>query len=118
MTNPVDSSSAEHYTWGGVCDGWRLLDGHDLSVIQERVPPGGGEVAHVDSRARQFFYVISGIATMELPGRTVSFGAGQGLHVPPNSVHRLVNASDTDLVFLVVSAPTTRGDRLDMSEPG
>jgi len=117
MTNPVDSSRAEHYKWGGMCDGWRLLDEHDLSVIQERVPPAGGEAAHIHSRARQFFYVISGTATMELPDRTVSFGAGQGLHVPPNTVHRLVNTSDVDLVFLVVSAPTTKGDRLNVSEP-
>ena len=117
MTNPVDISTAEHYTWGVVCDGWRLLDKQDLSVIQERVPPAGGEAPHFHSRARQFFYVISGTATMELPDQTVSFGAGQGLHVPPNTVHRLVNTSDTDLVFLVISAPTTIGDRLNVPGP-
>ena len=37
--------TAEHYTWGGVCDGWHLLKDPTLSVIQERVPPGAGEGA-------------------------------------------------------------------------
>lgn len=114
MTEPVDTSTAEHYTWGGACDGWRLLEGDDLSVIQERVPASAGEAAHFHTRARQFFYVLSGTATMEFPDRAVVVGPGQGLHVPPNTVHRLFNGSDTDLIFLVISAPATKGDRLNV----
>ena len=117
MTEAVDTSTAEHYTWGGVCDGWRLLEGNDLSVIQERVPASAGESPHFHARARQFFYVLSGTATMEFQDRNVVFGPGQGLHVAPNVVHRLVNGSDIDLVFLVISAPTTKGDRLNVSGP-
>lgn len=30
--------TAEHYRWGQDCDGWRLPQGPDLSVIQERSP--------------------------------------------------------------------------------
>jgi hypothetical protein len=43
---PTSTVDAEHYVWGSVCDGWRLLNEADLSVIQERVPPGQGEVRH------------------------------------------------------------------------
>lgn len=112
-----DISTAEHYTWGGVCDGWRLLDDPALSVIQERVPPRGGEAPHFHVRARQFFYVLSGTATMEFGDEKVTFGPNQGLHVPPNTLHRLVNHSDADVVFLVVSSPTTAGDRINVPGP-
>jgi mannose-6-phosphate isomerase-like protein (cupin superfamily) len=113
-TDPVSPDNVEHYTWGEVCDGWRLLDQPDLSVIQERVPPGASEVRHVHSKARQFFYVLRGTATMECGERRVIIGAGQGLHVPAGVAHRFVNASHDDVHFLVISAPTTRGDRVEM----
>ena len=47
----VNLTNAEHYVWGEVCEGWRLLDRPDLSVIHERIPPGRGEVSHYHSRA-------------------------------------------------------------------
>jgi mannose-6-phosphate isomerase-like protein (cupin superfamily) len=106
--------TAEHYTWGGVCDGWHLLKDPTLSVIRERVPPGAGEAAHFHVRARQFFYVLSGTATMEFEHEAVTFAAGQGLHVPPGTRHRFVNRSDAEVVFLVISSPTTAGDRTNL----
>jgi len=116
MDHPVsDIGSAEHYTWGGLCDGWHLLNDPTLSVIQERVPPLTGETPHFHARARQFFYVLSGTATMEFESGAVTFGAGQGLHVPPGVQHRFVNRSDTDVVFLVISSPTTAGDRVHVA---
>ena len=116
MSEPtlVDALSAEHYVWGNACDGWHLLKEQDLSVIQERVPADAGEVRHFHARSRQFFYVLSGTATVELDGSTVSLGIGQGLHVPPGVEHRFVNRSSEDVVFLVISSPTTRGDRTDL----
>ncbi len=42
----VSKANAEHYTWRGICDGWHLLKSTSLSIIQERVPPGGAEVKH------------------------------------------------------------------------
>ena len=102
---------AEHYVWGEVCEGWRLLRHPELSVIRERVPPGASEVRHFHERARQFFYVLSGTATLEFETGPVSFGVGQGVHVPPGRPHRFCNLSSDDVVFLVISAPTTEGDR-------
>ena len=109
----VDRMSAEHYQWGVVCDGWRLLDAPNLSVIQERVPPSAGETAHFHSEAHQFFFVLSGTATLEMAGASLSFTSGQGVHVPAGTRHRFVNTSELDVVFLVISAPSTRGDRTE-----
>jgi mannose-6-phosphate isomerase-like protein (cupin superfamily) len=113
---PVNPSSAEHYTWGGICDSWYLLKDSDLSVIQERVPPRAGEIRHYHSRACQFFYVLSGTATLEFQGRAVSFRADNGIHVPPRVMHRFVNNCAEDVVFLVISSPSTSGDRTNVRE--
>ena len=112
-----DIDSAEHYTWGTACDGWHLLKDPTLSVIRERVPPLASETPHLHVRARQFFYVLSGTATMEFQDGSVTFGVGQGLHVPPNTLHRFINRSDTDVEFLVISSPTTAGDRVNSTGP-
>lgn len=110
----IDRSVSEHYTWGEVCDGWHFLRHPDLSVIQERVPPGRGEVPHFHTKARQFFYVLSGTATLHFEDRAVTFGPGEGVHVPPLVVHRFANEGEDEVVFLVISAPPTAGDRTNL----
>jgi mannose-6-phosphate isomerase-like protein (cupin superfamily) len=114
IIGPTSTLNAEHYVWGEVCDGWHLLKEPDLSVIEERVPPGAGEAKHFHSAARQYFFVLSGYATLEFDGRKISFGAGQGVHVPPGVAHRFLNAFDDDVRFLVISSPSTRGDRTNV----
>src|SRR6185295_2037498 len=49
--------TADHYTWGDGCDGWRLLDCADLTVTEERMPPGESEINHSHGRSRQLFFV-------------------------------------------------------------
>jgi mannose-6-phosphate isomerase-like protein (cupin superfamily) len=66
MPTTVSIENAEPHVWGQICDGWHLLKRDDMSVIQERVPPGGAEVMHYHAQARQFFYILSGEATMVL----------------------------------------------------
>lgn len=112
---PVDRTNAAHYVWGTVCDGWRLLNLPDLTVIEERVPAGAGEVAHVHARARQFFFVLAGVATLEFERSTVTVQAGQGVHVAPGVRHRFANRSDADVVFLVISAPSAADDRTNLA---
>lgn len=109
----ISKENSEHYAWGGVCDGWHLLKTPTLSVIQERVPPSGAESRHFHQRAQQFFYVLSGEAVMELENNEVVLGPRQGLAVPPGAPHRLLNRGNSDLVFLVISAPPSHGDRVN-----
>lgn len=114
MSSPITSTSlanAEHYFWGADCDGWHFLKHPDLSVIQERVPPGRGEVKHFHTKARQYFFVLKGHASLEFDDDTVIFGPGEGVHVPPGVSHRFANMGSDVVEFLVISAPTTQGDR-------
>lgn len=108
----VSRANAAHYVWGGTCDGWHLLATAGLSVIEERVPPGGAEMPHLHARAHQFFYVLAGQATLELGGQRLVVAPGEGLEVPPGVPHRLLNADAAELRFLVVSAPPSHGDRI------
>ncbi|MGH8158229.1 MAG: cupin domain-containing protein [Rhodanobacter sp.] len=111
-STPTSRDDAPHYRWGEVCDGWHLLQGDDLSVIEERMPAGASEVRHWHARSRQFFYVLEGEASLELEGIVHGLRAGQGLHVPPGAAHQMRNESEGDVRFIVVSAPPSHGDRI------
>jgi len=110
----VDIGSARHYRWGAASEGWHLLERADLSVIQERVPPGAAERRHRHARARQFFYILAGEATLEIDGRDVVLTAGQGVEVPPATPHQFFNRSAVDVEMLVISSPRSHGDREDL----
>lgn len=107
--------NAEHYNWGDRCEGWHLLKDPDLHVIRELVPPGGSEHRHFHAKAQQFFFILSGSAVMELEGRDFPLEAGDGIHVPAGKPHQFKNPYGTAVEFLVISNPTTRGDRTDLA---
>jgi mannose-6-phosphate isomerase-like protein (cupin superfamily) len=108
----ISKDTAEHYSWGDGCDGWHLVKQPELSVIHERMPPGTAEVRHYHERARQFFFVLSGEATLEIDQKQQIIHAFQGIEVPPGVAHQIFNRSGADVEFLVISQPATRGDRV------
>ena len=108
----ISIENAQHYVWGEVCDGWHLLKREDMSIIQERVPAGGAEVIHYHNLARQFFYILDGEGTMVSEGQEILMKKGQGLEIPPQVRHQFMNQSNADVHFLVISVPSTRGDRV------
>ena len=109
----ISTGNSEHYIWGEVNDGWHLLKRDDMSVIQERVPAGGAEVMHYHNVARQFFYILEGKGIMAFEDREVTLDIGQGIEIPPQVKHQFKNKSEADVHFLVISVPTTRGDRIN-----
>ncbi len=109
----ISKATAEHYTWGNNCDGWRLVNRTDLSVIHEYMPPGTSEVRHYHKTARQFFFVLSGVATLEIDGKREWLVAQQGVEVAPGIPHQMMNQSENATEFLVISQPTTQGDRVN-----
>jgi mannose-6-phosphate isomerase-like protein (cupin superfamily) len=108
----TSKATSEHYAWGNGCEGWRLLNRSDVSVIHERMPPGTQESRHYHEKARQFFFILRGTATMEMSVESHSLGEQQGIEIPPGIPHQIFNRSTTDLEFLVISSPTTIGDRI------
>ena len=110
----ISIENTEHYIWGEVCDGWHLLKRDDMSVIQERVPAGGAEVMHYHKVARQFFYILDGEGTMVFEDQVIVLEKGQGIEIAPKVKHQFKNQSSSDVYFLVVSSPSTRGDRVNL----
>ncbi|QHV93729.1 cupin domain-containing protein [Spirosoma endbachense] len=108
----VSINNAEHYVWGDNCDGWHLVKSDSLSIIQERMPPGTSEVKHFHQKARQFFFVLSGEATLEIGDKTTRLTANEGVEIPPLVAHKMRNDSSSDLVFTVTSMPKSHGDRV------
>ncbi|AZN38679.1 cupin domain-containing protein [Paenibacillus albus] len=107
----VSKHSAEHYVWGDVCDGWHLVKDERLSIIHERMPAGTSEVRHYHEQSRQFFFVLTGSLAIELGGEVVELEPQEGVEVPPLTPHQVRNVSGEAAEFLVISSPTTRGDR-------
>lgn len=112
--NTINTDTAEHYTWGNNSDGWHLLKSDSLSVIQERVSPGENEQRHYHNNAQQFFYILSGVAHIEISGEVYEVSRGSGLHVPAGAPHQLMNKGNIDLIFLVVSEPMSHSDRVNL----
>ena len=110
----ISNECAEHYVWGEGCDGWHLVKSTNLSVIQERVPPGCSEVRHYHNKAEQFFFIFSGIATIELEGKSFTITSNNGIHIPAGSIHKLNNQHEIDLIFIVTSTPPSHGDRVEV----
>jgi len=108
----INPGNAEHYTWGDNCDGWHLLKEDGISVIQERMPPGTEEVYHYHENARQLFHILSGKATFIVDRKTVEVSKGDSLHIHPGTAHKIINRTDEDITFLVISNPPSHGDRV------
>jgi mannose-6-phosphate isomerase-like protein (cupin superfamily) len=110
----VSISNVEHYHWGADSEGWHLLKRDDISIIQERVPAGGKEVLHYHERSRQFFYILEGEGRIVFEDRTITLKKGDGLEIPLLIKHRFENHSAAEVIFLVVSAPKSHGDRVNV----
>ena len=70
---------------GRGCDGWYLVKNDDMTIIEERMPPGTAETLHKHARSRQFFYVLAGSAVMLHGGVVTALRAGTGWRFRPAS---------------------------------
>ncbi|EKK5268593.1 cupin domain-containing protein [Cronobacter dublinensis] len=111
----ISKANAEHYLWGGDCDGWHLVKSGGLSVIHERMPAGRAEQRHYHEQSRQCFFVLQGELTMALNGERVTLSPGEAIEIPPLAPHQARNDGLNAVEFLVISQPTTRGDRVNLT---
>ena len=110
----ISIENAGYYMWGEICDGWHLLQRDNMSIVQERVPAGGSEIMHYHNSARQFFYILEGVGMMVFEDYEVILKKGQGIEINQQVKHQFKNKSKADVHFLVISVPSTRGDRINI----
>ena len=103
----------KHYKWGNNFSGWHLMRSQSLSVIEELMPPNTQEIKHYHKLSQQFFRILNGKATFEIENEIVEIEKGNGIHIPPKTNHRIRNDQSKNLEFIVISEPSTRGDRYE-----
>jgi mannose-6-phosphate isomerase-like protein (cupin superfamily) len=108
----ISKNNAEHYIWGDNCDGWHLVKNNDLSIIHEWMPPNTYEVRHYHNHSRQFFFILSGTATLEVDGISIELNTQEGVEIPPLVPHQMFNKTNQNVEFIVASLPNSRGDRV------
>jgi mannose-6-phosphate isomerase-like protein (cupin superfamily) len=107
--------NSEHYFWGEKCEGWRMLDLPEFNVTREMIPTGKGEKLHLHKNARQFFYIISGSGDFEIGDEKIKVNQDEGIEIEPGKKHCISNNRNEPLEFIVISAPTTKGDRYEIT---
>jgi mannose-6-phosphate isomerase-like protein (cupin superfamily) len=110
----ISQKNADYYSWGKQCDGWKFLEQSDLSVIYEKMPQNTCESRHYHQHSRQFFFILTGQAVMELEGKSIILSSNDGIEVPPGSQHQIFNSSQEPVEFLVISSPSTKNDRVNL----
>ena len=78
------------------------------------MPAGSKEKLHYHEKAQQFFYIVSDIATFEIYGLICSVGQNRGILIRPDVKHMILNNTDSDLEFIVVSEPNSHSDRVNI----
>lgn len=111
MKNSKENS--EYYKWGNNCSGWHLVKSENLSIIEELMPPNTKEQKHYHNFSEQYFYILKGTATFEIEERIFKVEGRNGISVLPKVTHRIRNDENQDLEFIVISQPTSRGDRIN-----
>jgi mannose-6-phosphate isomerase-like protein (cupin superfamily) len=84
-----------------------------MQSIISGVPSGCAEIRHYHNKSEQFFYIFSGVATIEVDGKIHQVSPSKGLHITAGQPHRLSNQHNEDLVFIIVSTPPSHGDRVE-----
>jgi mannose-6-phosphate isomerase-like protein (cupin superfamily) len=117
MLQIIDKNAPiDHYKWGDNCDGWVLVDTESLSVKQEKMPAGAAEQLHYHRKSQQFFFILKGVATIEIEENLIQLNEQQGIHIEAGKKHRIMNRSEDDLEFILSSQPSTNDDRINISE--
>lgn len=109
----VSKENTEHYYWGNKCRGWHFVKSKSLSIIEERMPPNTSEEKHYHEFSEQFFYILKGKATFEIEQDIIEVSKGEGVYIKPQIIHQINNLQSSELEFIVISQPRTRGDKID-----
>ncbi len=89
----------------------RELGGHtagglaEHSVAHITLPPGVSSLKHFHPEVEESYYVLTGIARVEIDGQTRRLVPGQLVAIRPSEVHQVFNDTDDDVALLVTCTP-------------
>ena len=113
MIKPVSKyQSLKHYKWENDCDGWNLVDNNSYQWSRKKCRQGL-QNKNITEKAQQFFFILKGVAQFEIEDATLQINSGEGLHIEAGKKHRILNAGNEDLEFILCSQPSTINDRIN-----
>ena len=111
---PISIKNAPHYSWGNACDGWWLKKDGSFNVISEKMPSGTSEKKHYHKFVEQFFYCLQGRLLIQFSDKKIMLSEHEGCVIPAGEHHKVMNPTDEEIHFLVISSPNTHNDRIDL----
>jgi mannose-6-phosphate isomerase-like protein (cupin superfamily) len=86
------------------------------SLAEARLKPGISTKMHYHKAAEEIYYVLEGIARMEIEAESSIVGAQDAIVILPGKEHRITNIGNTDLVFLCCCAPAYTHEDTQITE--
>lgn len=74
-------------------------------LVEAFVPPGGGPPPHYHTREEESFYVLEGVITFTVDGRSVKGEPGMFVQIPRGTAHAFKNETGLPARMLVLCAP-------------
>lgn len=75
------------------------------SLAQITLPPGTGSPRHYHPVCEESYLILAGQGTVTIGGETRTLVPGDAVAIPATVIHKIVNDSDANLVFLAVCVP-------------
>jgi len=76
------------------------------SIAHITLPPGKASLKHYHPVIEESYFILNGIARMEIDGQTYQITPGQMVAILPTQVHQIFNDNSTDPVsFIAVCTP-------------
>lgn len=75
------------------------------SLAEAIVPAGGRTLPHAHHRSEELYHFTSGTGVMQLGKQSFTVQAGDTVHIPPGTMHALINSGTEELRLLCCSAP-------------
>ena len=99
--NVVNERNTKKYVFGKNCEGYYFLETPSFNVKLEKIPPGSTTSLHYHKGMTQFFFVKSGVLSIETENETLKIAAGEGIELQGSEKHRVHNSSETVVEYLV-----------------
>ena len=76
------------------------------SLAEATLPPGAATLAHRHPRTEEIYYILRGQGLMRVGEAERAVGPGDGILIPPGSLHQIRSTGAEPLVFLCCCAPS------------
>jgi mannose-6-phosphate isomerase-like protein (cupin superfamily) len=96
--------------WSAGCFSWQLIDDKKVSIKMEEIYPGGRSDTHFHTKSIQFFFILEGEASFSLEDTQFDLKKHDGLEIPLNKKHQIINSGENNLIFLLISFPPVQED--------